>query len=53
MSTSHRDVHVDATAAPSATNATWPREICPAHPVSTTSERTMTAKMTTAVALIT
>ena len=45
-------VHLALTAAPIATKAICPSEICPAHPDSTTSERPMTAKTTTAVALM-
>ncbi len=40
-------------AAPIAKNATWPSEIWPAHPVSTTSETQASAKAITALALMT
>ena len=48
-----RDVNVALTAAPSPTIAICPSEICPAHPVRTTSEMPMMAKAISAVPLMT
>ena len=45
-------VALPLTAAPIATNAIWPSEICPAQPDSTTSDSPITANTTTAVALM-
>ena len=51
-STFQFEVHFAATAAPIATKPIWPSEICPAHPVRTTSDRPMMAYTPTADALM-